>query len=212
MTAGFIEAWWGMLKRIIPVVGFAWGALVGAGAAIGAPAVMLEDFDAAAPRLDWQIVNDGVMGGLSQSRLTWVGDGVARFSGELSLRNNGGFASIRSNGRLPDLKGHDAVVLRVKGDGRRFEMRVAHRKWVAGTGLPGGVSDAERRMAGPHPALGWILWRGRTLRDAPPIEAGQIRSIGIWLGDKKAGSFDLEIDWIGMETVGAEAKSKKNEL
>ena len=42
----------------------------------------------------WQIVNDGVMGGISSSRMVEA-DGVLNFEGELSLENNGGFASAR---------------------------------------------------------------------------------------------------------------------
>ncbi|GAK94928.1 hypothetical protein JCM19298_1758 [Nonlabens ulvanivorans] len=44
---------------------------------------------------DWVIVNDGVMGGLSQSTAINYEDYVL-FSGTTSLKNNGGFASYRS--------------------------------------------------------------------------------------------------------------------
>lgn len=43
----------------------------------------------------WRIVNDGVMGGLSSSRVS-VNDDKIIFSGNVSLENNGGFASLRS--------------------------------------------------------------------------------------------------------------------
>src|SRR6056297_3090968 len=49
---------------------------------------------------NWEIVNDVVMGGRSSSQAELVnpdsGEGAMRFSGHLSLENNGGFASVRS--------------------------------------------------------------------------------------------------------------------
>ena len=45
---------------------------------------------------EWIIVNDGVMGGLSSSRFTDSDSSFATFNGELSLENNGGFASVRA--------------------------------------------------------------------------------------------------------------------
>ncbi|GAK76258.1 hypothetical protein JCM19296_1855 [Nonlabens ulvanivorans] len=45
--------------------------------------------------MDWVIVNDGVMGGLSQSTAVSY-DNYVLFSGTTSLKNNGGFASYRS--------------------------------------------------------------------------------------------------------------------
>ena len=45
--------------------------------------------------LHWQIVNDSVMGGLSTSQ-AYEKDNSLIFTGNVSLENNGGFASIRT--------------------------------------------------------------------------------------------------------------------
>ena len=42
----------------------------------------------------WRAVNDSVMGGVSMGRMVKAED-TLRFDGELSLENNGGFASVR---------------------------------------------------------------------------------------------------------------------
>ena len=73
---------------------------------------------------DWIAVNDGVMGGRSSGGPTVV-DGMLSFRGELSLANNGGFSSVRSVDRTFDLSDVVAVVLRVRGDGRRYQLRLA---------------------------------------------------------------------------------------
>jgi len=43
-------------------------------------------------KLAWNVVDDGVMGGLSQGKREIGGDGILRFFGTLSLENNGGFS------------------------------------------------------------------------------------------------------------------------
>ena len=52
----------------------------------------------------WQVVDDGVMGGLSKGNFkSDKKKGNLIFAGNLSLENNGGFSSIRSNPLLIDL-------------------------------------------------------------------------------------------------------------
>ena len=71
----------------------------------------------------WQIINDGVMGGLSQSRFKLDGNGYAIFSGNVSLENNGGFASVRTQIENMDLSDYDGALIRVKGDGKKYNLR-----------------------------------------------------------------------------------------
>ena len=44
---------------------------------------------------DWRVINDGVMGGLSQGRALLTEESIL-FEGEISLENNGGFSSLKS--------------------------------------------------------------------------------------------------------------------
>jgi len=160
--------------------------------------VVIEDFAAGAVSLNWQIVNDSVMGGISTSGLNRVSDEFVRFSGRLSLANNGGFASVRASGRIPDLSKTNAIIIRVKGDGRRYQLRV--RAGDGGRG-PDYSADFQTRLGEwqTHylPVADFVPgWRGRQLKRGPAIEPKQIRSIGILLGDKTPGSFSLDIDWI----------------
>ena len=160
---------------------------------------MITDFTDSA--LTWQTVNDDVMGGVSSSRFAAGPEGVARFSGALSLENNGGFASVRSEGRLPDLSGHEVLVVRVKGDGRTYQMRVR-------TEVDGRATDYRAEF--PTRDGEWLehrlrladfvaTWRGQTVPDAPAVNPARVVSVGFLLADKKAGPFALEIDWIKAE-------------
>ena len=76
------------------------------------------DFQTATNPAAWQVVNDDVMGGVSTSGWRII-NGMAVFQGEVSLANNGGFASVRSLPAPHNLAGSDTFVIRVRGDGQR---------------------------------------------------------------------------------------------
>lgn len=57
----------------------------------------LFDFTGADVAKEWQTVNDGVMGGVSQGKFKIIDKKTLEFFGTLSLENNGGFASVRTN-------------------------------------------------------------------------------------------------------------------
>ena len=72
---------------------------------------------------NWNVVNDGVMGGLSKGKLRFE-NRILYFSGELSLANNGGFSLIRTETYNLNLSEFDGISIRVKGDGREYQMRL----------------------------------------------------------------------------------------
>jgi monofunctional biosynthetic peptidoglycan transglycosylase len=80
------------------------------------------DFTAVSTTAGWVVVNDDVMGGISTSRFLTSKDGPAVFKGNLSLENNGGFASVRTISILPNMEGAETFVVRVKGDGRTYRL------------------------------------------------------------------------------------------
>jgi len=69
----------------------------------------------------WVVVNDGVMGGGSAGFVA-VRDGTLRFTGNLVTRG-GGFTSVRAR-RVLDLSGQTGLELRVRGNGRQFEVEL----------------------------------------------------------------------------------------
>ena len=62
----------------------------------------------------WRIVNDGVMGGLSSSKAI-VKDDKIIFSGNVSLENNGGFASLRSQINDFNFENFSGIEIKIKG-------------------------------------------------------------------------------------------------
>ena len=171
-----------------------------------APEFILE-FDSPESEPDWQPVNDDVMGGLSQGAGK-MEDGVMVFEGALSLENNGGFSSVRTARSSYDFSGAEGIVLRVRGDGRTYQLRLAtdarHRgslvsyqrkfETVAGTWLEVKVPFEEMKPG----------WRGQML-SGHVLDASKVSQLGILIGDKKEGAFRVEVDW--MKTYHSEEKT-----
>lgn len=157
------------------------------------------EFDSQTADLDWRIVNDGVMGGLSKGNVEISDSGVMTFSGDLSLQNNGGFSLVRSRKVDLNLSNDLGMLLKVKGDGRTYELRLEsdarHRGRVvsfsgkfatkAGQWMQVKVPFSEFRGG----------WRGMDLPDAV-LNPAAIEQVGIILADKKEGPFELEVDYI----------------
>lgn len=162
---------------------------------------MLISFDRGPAEPWWLAVNDGVMGGRSQGGPAIV-DGHLQFRGALSLANNGGFASVRTAGRDFDFSGAAAVLLRVRGDGRPYQLRLATDARHRGIAVSyGGGFDTRAGQ--------WILVRvplaelqptarGRAL-DGPPFDPTRVREIGLLIADGREGPFALDVDWVGLE-------------
>lgn len=151
-----------------------------------------------AAELRWQPIDDGVMGGLSSSRATVTPERTLVFSGTVSLENNGGFASIRCAPGAFDLSTHAGMVLRVRGDGKRYLFSVKTDPAFDGVQYRAGFEtragtwiDAAIPFSAFEPRF-----RGRLVRSAPPLDAGRIITLGFMIADRQAGAFRLEVDRI----------------
>lgn len=140
----------------------------------------------------WQAINDGVMGGVSSGRMTPNGENL-RFEGELSLENNGGFASVR---RLveEDLSKAAGLQLQVRGDGRTYQFRLRQDgrfdgvAWRAEFSTTGEWQTVHLSFDQFSP-----VFRGRLVPQAGPVVPAAIRQVGFMLADKTPGPFVLEI-------------------
>lgn len=176
-------------------------------AALAAPEPAMKtlfSFEPGADEPRWVAVNDGVMGGRSRGGPEVV-DGQLRFSGVLSLENNGGFSSVRTWGRDYDFSGASAVVLRVRGDGRPYQLRLATDARFRGITVSYGAEfqtvagewrEVRVALADLRPSAHGFALRG------PPLDAANVREIGLLIGDKREGPFALAVDWIALEPGG----------
>lgn len=140
----------------------------------------------------WVIVNDDVMGGRSSARIEATDDGV-RFTGLLSLENNGGFASTRH--LLADAPaGMDGMRLEVRGDGRAYQLRLRQGRrfdgvaWSVEFDSTGEWQTIELPFDSFRP-----VFRGRSVPSAGPVDPQNVTQVGIMLADKNEGRFALEV-------------------
>lgn len=149
----------------------------------------------------WEIVNDGVMGGFSQGNYRFTDGGVV-FEGKISLENNGGFSSFKSNFQKRDLSSFSKVIIRYRS-----------KKCAIGFTL-----ELDKRWFVPYykadlPSTQW-KWKeieipfsdfiryniGRKRKGKISNEELQnILRIGFITNEKRATSFKIEVDYIKFE-------------
>jgi NADH dehydrogenase [ubiquinone] 1 alpha subcomplex assembly factor 1 len=155
------------------------------------------DFSTATNPATWQIVNDDVMGGVSRSNFHLT-NGVAVFHGEVSLENNGGFASVRSLPARYDLAGGDAFLIRVCGDGRYYKFTARTTRSFDSAVYQVVCKPKEGKWEELClPFKEFVpTFRGRVLSGEPPLDPEKITSVGFLISDKRSGAFHLEVAWI----------------
>ena len=164
-------------------------------------------FDTRDDAKDWVCVNDNVMGGRSEGAFRIHKEGILEFYGNLSLENRGGFASIRSRLAEVDLSNADALVVRVRGDGRTYYLSLyvpTNRTAFAYRAKFDTKAGSWQEIRLPLKAF-QATWFGKMQANAPAIDGKDIRSLGFTLADKKAGPFKLEVDWIDASHRAASA-------
>ncbi len=160
-----------------------------------AQTTILEDFQST-PKLQWRIINDGVMGGLSSSQMTITPEGHGIFKGTVSLDNNGGFASTRGTLPAPIQEG-TTLKIRVKGDGKTYSFRIQPNNKYKQVSYKLDFPTANEWEEIVLPLKEFIpTWRGRVLSDIPPILAEDIGQVGFLIAGKQEGEFILMVDWI----------------
>jgi inosine-uridine nucleoside N-ribohydrolase len=170
----------------------------------GEPVRTLFDFGESRANTAWGAVNDGVMGGVSVGRWKITDDKTLLFSGTLSLENNGGFASVRSQPRDLGLAAGDSLVVRVRGDGREYSVNLytPTNRIAFSDRAPLATSAGKWQETVIPVSAFYAMSFGR--RVAETIDAAEVNSIGFLLGDKKAGPFQLEVASGKVRKAGAE--------
>ena len=158
------------------------------------------EFDASeAKSLGWRVVDDGVMGGRSKGNIKVSDDGILTFSGKLSLENNGGFSSLRTERLKMNLAEADGLVARVKGDGRTYQMRFNTEARFRGMEVSFKADFKTKKDEWVEVKVPFDQFkgsfRGMSL-SKEKFDPGKITRIGLLLGDKKQGPFELKVDWI----------------
>ena len=140
----------------------------------------------------WHTVHDNVMGGVSRGQIH-LEEKYVLFSGEVSLENNGGFASAHF--KLPelDLREYRKFRLHLCGDGKTYSFRV---RW---TSFPYASYSCDFDTSGSWQSVDLPFAefiprrRGTVLRGLPALQDPVLYQAGFLIADKQSGPFTLKI-------------------
>ena len=161
-------------------------------------AKVLYDFSENSTLRYWSVVDDGVMGGLSQGSLRINYEGYGVFSGYVSLQNNGGFSSIRFRPKNTKIEKFKFITIRLFGDNKYYQLRVKSdyydrhvysKRFFAANGW----QDIVIPLEDMEPSF-----RGRKLR-MNKFDKNTITEVGFLVGNKVAENFTLIIDTISLK-------------
>ncbi len=159
----------------------------------------------------WGALDDVVMGGVSTSALQQDAEG-ARFTGNVSTANSGGFASVRTRNLTPplDLSKKLGLELKIKGDGNRYKFLIrAEDTWDSIAYAYSFETIAGEWMTVRVPFADLVpVFRAKTVNNGPALNTTQIRSLQLMLSKFEydgvlnphftAGSFTLLVQSIGV--------------
>ncbi len=160
--------------------------------------LLLFDFSSSSDWSGWEIQNDVVMGGKSSSDLSRSKEGNAVFAGDVSLRNNGGFASMQYHFTPKDIRGYDKAVIRLKGDGKQYQFRIKaslneRAAYIYTFKTNGEWQTIQILLNKMEPS-----YLGNKL-DQPNFNANEMQEVRFLIGNGKAENFRLEIDKIELQ-------------
>lgn len=143
----------------------------------------------------WMVIDDIVMGGVSQSSVSYSKEGYTKFKGNVSTAYNGGFSSMRLRFKTVNIEDAQTVVLRIKGDGKRYQFRLKEHQnhsysFIQYFETNGNWQTIEIPLKDLKAS-----YRGRLL-DNISLSNNSLEEIGILIGNKTNESFELLIDAI----------------
>ncbi len=138
---------------------------------------------------DCWIVNDGVMGGVSQSSLRQDVNGIF-FEGQVSLENNGGFASMRSSAKFPQET--QLIELLAKGDGKRYKLVLRTELAPRVTYVADFIAEPTWKTYRFNLSQFKSTFRGRDI-NAPTLSFSDVIEFGILISNSQEGSFVIQL-------------------
>lgn len=153
------------------------------------------DFNLQATLSQWYVLDDGVMGGRSAGAMKINSQGHGVFSGTISLKNNGGFSSVRFVPKPIAIGDATKVKIRLKGDGKDYQFRITDDRgqyfsYIYSFDTSGEWQTIEIPLKDMYPSF-----RGRRLNQ-PNFSGDQIEEVTFLIGNKKEEDFELLIDTI----------------
>ena len=165
------------------------------------PEKVIFDFSTPDTGPSFKPLTDDVMGGISTAEFSpkkSPGE-FSSFTGNISLKNFGGFATVRSPEKPVDLTGFEGIEVRLRGDGKTYIFFIKsnqkddgrqYQAWF--TTEAGQWQDVRLPFSEFRP-----YYRGMKLRLWAKLNPARIQSMGFMIADKQDGAFALDVQTIG---------------
>ncbi|WP_372624974.1 CIA30 family protein, partial [Arsukibacterium sp.] len=145
-----------------------------------------------------------VMGGRSTGSVKAVSEPVGlRFFGDLSLANNGGFASaeFRLAKKIPSVP-YRSIKLNVAADGRQYQLRLKTPFIPQGVAYVADFKSAidQLNYYFQHSDFNG-RYRGRLVPNMPKLRFADVSHISVMLADKNSGAFSTVLYSISLSTA-----------
>jgi len=162
------------------------------------PPNIIFDFNQKSDLKNWRIIDDVVMGGKSSGSFQLNPEGHGVFKGSISLENNGGFSSVRYTLEKRLIKGFTKIVLKVKGDGKKYQFRLKsnsrdYYSYISTFSTTGAWQEIEIILKDMYPSF-----RGRRL-EKENFSEDYIEEVAFLIGNKNKEEFKLMIDKIELK-------------
>jgi len=156
------------------------------------------DFNKNADIRNWRIVDDVVMGGRSSGNFSLSPEGHGLFEGKISLKNNGGFSSVRYNFDQSQIGNFSTIALKIKGDRKKYQFRIKsnnrdYYSYIYQFSTSGEWEEIQIPLKDMYPSF-----RGRKLNQ-PNFAKDNIQEIAFLIGNKSEEQFRLLIDTIELK-------------
>lgn len=147
----------------------------------------------------WLIVNDSVMGGVSNSQLI-DNDNFITFEGNLSTANNGGFASTRMKYEAGE--NDNKLEIKIRGDGKEYQLRLRVDNYYDGPAFVSFIQTEKDKWQTITLSKEdfQLMYRGRLIKADYQLAFADVTTVGFLISKKQTGPFKLdirEINWHG---------------
>ena len=148
---------------------------------------------------DWVLLSDNVMGGITKSTIEYSNDAVL-LTGDISLANYGGFASIKTKYQRFDLSNYNGIKIRYRSANQKFFFTLEDNKYWAKPYYKNAFSSNKNDTW--EEAIIYFkdfneMIIGQPTGNVMPLESlKKTVRLGIMTAEKKEGPFSLEVDYI----------------
>lgn len=160
--------------------------------------MMVFNFSTDSDISNWRILDDVVMGGRSDGNFKVNSDGYGEYYGDVSLKNNGGFSSLRYYFETRKTEDYSKFVLRIKGDGKAYQFRVKDDSSNRYSFIFEFETTGDWQTVTIPFSEMYASFRGYRV-DIPNYKGNQMEEIAFLIGNKKEESFKILIDSISLK-------------